>query len=567
MGSPTDADKLMAEMARKYGIAAPTAASASAPRDDAVTRRSLEPPPGTPQSGGRQPPAPVGDTIADRLQNRKRELDKVTNYAEGGKIEGPGTPTSDSIRATVRQTGAPIRVSTGERIVSRAQGAYLERLATQMGFSSLDALLEHGQMRAASGAAPDALDPDNLEKMRRGIAAANIANEPSVSGKTLALAQPSTLNAASGAAVEQISRDRGALLRGVGRVADVLSLPGRAISDAVMGTVNVGGRALNAVAGHPLVKTDNAIGLAKYGLTPFYDAAAAAYPATPAANVPSNRLAPTPATTSSPPAAASPVAVTPLADSLALRQGAYIKANRLKDFRDLGGGIVVQRDTSGRLLASNVGTQDITDPGKFLYADAAGKPTNEWGKTAQYQQGLSDAANIRQQLGNIRRLRLEQQASGAEYNPRDAQEARANLAQMEQGEVLRQAGLGAVVQQQAGQIKVEQALRDAEMERLFLDPMTPDDQRKLARDYLLATRGKGDKTPEWKIGEYVTPDGVKRSIMSNGAQSFFMDEQAAQQAARQKPTFESYSQAYLAKRPGTKPEKIQSDYAQLYGAR
>lgn len=65
-------------------------------------------------------------------------------FANGGKIKGPGTPTSDSIQAEVKETGEPIAVSTGERIVSKEQDALLQKIAAGMGYDSLDAMLEAG---------------------------------------------------------------------------------------------------------------------------------------------------------------------------------------------------------------------------------------------------------------------------------------------------------------------------------------------------------------------------------------------------------------------------------------
>lgn len=65
-------------------------------------------------------------------------------FANGGKIQGPGTPTSDSIAAMVHPTGEPIKVSTGERIVSAAQEKVLQKIASGLGFDSLDSLLEAG---------------------------------------------------------------------------------------------------------------------------------------------------------------------------------------------------------------------------------------------------------------------------------------------------------------------------------------------------------------------------------------------------------------------------------------
>lgn len=65
-------------------------------------------------------------------------------YANGGKIQGPGTPTSDSIPARVKETGEPIAVSTKERIVSAKQEMLLQRIAQGLGFGSVDAMFEAG---------------------------------------------------------------------------------------------------------------------------------------------------------------------------------------------------------------------------------------------------------------------------------------------------------------------------------------------------------------------------------------------------------------------------------------
>ena len=62
----------------------------------------------------------------------------------GGMLKGPGTPTSDSIPAEVVDTGEPIKVATGERIVSKKQDSFLQQLAQEKGFPSVDAMLEAG---------------------------------------------------------------------------------------------------------------------------------------------------------------------------------------------------------------------------------------------------------------------------------------------------------------------------------------------------------------------------------------------------------------------------------------
>ena len=78
------------------------------------------------------------------LKGRQQQIDKASGYRNGGKIQGPGTPTSDSIPATVRETGEGIAVSTKERILSADQDALLEAMARKSGFDSLDSMLEAG---------------------------------------------------------------------------------------------------------------------------------------------------------------------------------------------------------------------------------------------------------------------------------------------------------------------------------------------------------------------------------------------------------------------------------------
>ncbi len=63
---------------------------------------------------------------------------------EGAKLKGPGTATSDSIPATVVDTGEPIKVANGERIVSKKQDAFLLAQAKADGFDTVDEWLEDG---------------------------------------------------------------------------------------------------------------------------------------------------------------------------------------------------------------------------------------------------------------------------------------------------------------------------------------------------------------------------------------------------------------------------------------
>lgn len=131
-GQISKADQLIAEMERKYGVS-----GNSQPAPPPVQQPAPQPAP--PQ----QPRGLIGDAI-NIFSNRTKQIDKAAGYANGGKIVGPGTPTSDSIPAEVEDTGEPIRVANKERIVSHDQDQFLESIAAKMGFKNLDAMLEAG---------------------------------------------------------------------------------------------------------------------------------------------------------------------------------------------------------------------------------------------------------------------------------------------------------------------------------------------------------------------------------------------------------------------------------------
>lgn len=97
-------------------------------------------------------PAPMGSqgvidkrmAAAGAYRGAKIKPNMAKEAGNGGMIKGPGTPTSDSIPAKVVDTGEPIKVATGERIVSKKQDAFLKKLAAEMGFDSVDAMMEAG---------------------------------------------------------------------------------------------------------------------------------------------------------------------------------------------------------------------------------------------------------------------------------------------------------------------------------------------------------------------------------------------------------------------------------------
>lgn len=157
-GNIAEADRLMAEMQAKYGVSSTPQA---APVQSIVQQPKPQPAP-QPQPRG------LLDSAMGILGNRKAQIDKAVNgYANGGKIAGPGTPTSDSIPAKIRESGEGILVSNRERIVSADQEKVLQHLAQTQGFESVDSMLEQmtgkpvgPTIRSTTRAAADGLSPE-----------------------------------------------------------------------------------------------------------------------------------------------------------------------------------------------------------------------------------------------------------------------------------------------------------------------------------------------------------------------------------------------------------------------
>ena len=137
-------------------------------------------------SAGRTAGAVSGGAVLNAIAD-EYQANKPSGYANGGKIEGPGTPTSDSIPAKVKETGEEIRVSNGERIVSAEQGALLEALARKSGFDSLDAMLEAGTgkpvgptIKGGKRAAADGMSPEEKEwRLKTGNLMSEYPGKPS----------------------------------------------------------------------------------------------------------------------------------------------------------------------------------------------------------------------------------------------------------------------------------------------------------------------------------------------------------------------------------------------------
>lgn len=213
-GGKIDPDELMRQMSAKYG---PPAAG-PVPQQPAA-----QPAPPPSQQQQPKPQQGLGSGIVGVLKGRAAQIDKAAGYANGkspdsrpsgaamaslglsagfgGKIDGPGTPTSDSIPASVRETGEAIRVSTQERILSKSQDAFLEEIAQASGFESLNAMLEAGtgqqvgptikadKRAAATGMAPEPDQPPQALGIDSRIAAA-IAAPPTLGGGSPVRTEP-----------------------------------------------------------------------------------------------------------------------------------------------------------------------------------------------------------------------------------------------------------------------------------------------------------------------------------------------------------------------------------------
>lgn len=163
-GKVESAEELLARMQAKYK----TGSASSEPEPAAPAPKPMEQKP--------QVTAPAG--LFGVFQRRKEQIDKAAGYANGGMIDGPGTSTSDSIPAKVKETGEPIGVSTDERIVSKPQNALLEIIAKGIGYDSLDHLLEDGtgkpvgptikagKQGAATGKTPDDDESNGVTPLR-----------------------------------------------------------------------------------------------------------------------------------------------------------------------------------------------------------------------------------------------------------------------------------------------------------------------------------------------------------------------------------------------------------------
>ena len=301
-GGKIDPEALMRQMASKYGT---TGAAQAAPA-----------PQPAPQPVQQAQPQARAQGIVGLLGGRKEQLEqqerKALGYANGGKIKGPGTPTSDDIDAEVVETQEPIKVSTGERIVSHAQGQLLEQVAKGIGYKSLDDLLEAGTGKPVGPT----------------IKGGKVAAEDGALIKRPWFAGTDSRDERSGLEME---RDRRA------------SAPAKVLSDDPVKSALVYGVVGQGQKQQPAQVAD-------YGNEGRSVPKPITNPAQRAVSVPGASLIE---------AAAQPIDNMRPADLTTkdVLPGGYL---------DRGAGIVAQRGNNGRLNVTNVGTESLTDPSKRI---------------------------------------------------------------------------------------------------------------------------------------------------------------------------------------------------------
>lgn len=399
-GGKIDPDELMRQMSAKYG------APAASPATQQPAPQPAPAPVQQQQSQSQQGPA---SGIFGIFKGRAAQIDKAAGYANGGKIagrqidrngqsgaemaafgltvgrggkiEGPGTPTSDSIPAQVRETGESIRVSTQERILSKLQDAFLEEIAQASGFDSLNAMLEAGtgkpvgptivagKRAAATGMDPDytydpALDAQVKQRAADTHEANRIVNETGPYNSSRLPSDPAPV-----------------ALDAIGRTPDG-SMPGSLGSTALMDKpAAAGGLSPNYVAAS--IAAPPTLGGTQYGRAgssgPLTNAAAAGATANSAKN---------------------DVGYRPEINGITWNAKGF---DPTKQTMAQGTGAIAV--TSG----PNAGKNVVIGPQDYTAAD--GSSTSDWSKTAQYAQGMAQAQKDRDTAAMMQRTRLERDAN------------------------------------------------------------------------------------------------------------------------------------------------------------
>ncbi|UCV14117.1 hypothetical protein [Quatrionicoccus australiensis] len=386
----------------------------------------------------------------------------------GGKIKGPGTPTSDTIPAQVRETGEPIAVSTDERILSKAQDDLLLRIAKALGFETVDALLESGTGKPVG------------PTIKGGKAAAATGMAPEQPGDAIKQAAGQVIDGVRYQATPTPASPLAMLAQGYGAVANkVLQITpntearlaaNRSELDATGETTS------------PTVK----------------QAPPAAAPAQPGDSIKE--------------AAGEPIDNTP-AHPLTTKDivpGGYL---------DRGNGILAQRGKNGQLNVTNVGTEALTDPNKRAVDDSASALIDQ--KNSTY--------NPAAQLARMQSSRMVSDATDSTITDPSTKAEAVRGAQILQaaraGDAQAQA---AGNHNQLGQQQVEQGKQLASLRSEMLDPATTPERRKAVQQAFAALSGREEKPAGLQAIDVEEPIDPKQPLLGNRKIPFVFDPRTGQ---------------------------------------
>ena len=405
----------------------------------------------------------------------------------------------------MRQTGEPIQVSTGERIVSAAQEKVLQKIASGLGFDSLDSLLEAGTGKPVG---------------------------PTIKGGKLA--------AASGMSVADMEAKKkpwlapvvntlGAGIDWVGDVANkVVNGPERKPQVEQQSAANP----------NPLTSARADRELSMRGDAPLSGAVVApsvqqAAQATGVSardlNSPDQNLA-----------------------NVSIASGAIPKP---------GSGIASMRGIDGRM--KNIAVDQPT------YTDTAGNPTNDWTKTDRYAQAMQVNESMKRAANQMERNRYARDMQADITNPKVIALAKLNLDRMNQEDQAQQQAISGGLDNRVKQNQLLKSDQEAQMIARLNDPNLTPEQRLSMRSDLLAMQGKNPNEHRFIKGDNVKVYNDMGQVIGEQQGGFFdtATMQPVGQSKPQAPDYAAFEKAYLAKRPGTSVEKIKADYQTLHGAR
>lgn len=400
-GGKIDPEELMRRMSSKYG--APKEAAQAAPTPAPVQRIDQLPAP--------QPSSITGGLLGQATSALAQRNAELAKYANGGKISGPGTPTSDSIDAEVVETKEPIRIANGERIVSKAQDTYLEGIAKGMGFHGLDAMLEAGTgkpvgptIKAGKRAAASGLPPIRQNEEANPTPMQQFNTTPvSISF------EPSQKAAENVAAIKaEFQRQNGRPLGG----------QVQAQAPEVTGQKPVAAPA-------PVSATPTA--------SPVMNNAKAA--ASIASGIPTSQFTKTADLN------------IPQGEGVAARGTSTTDATKMT--APDGGGFYTKPNGTAVSIA-----------GGQTYTGADGKPTSHWTDTARYKEQMAVNDRMRNLATQMERDRYGRDMGSDITNPQVKFDAAQNLERMNKAQILDQSGQTAAIDRQAKQLSIDSGMYD-----------------------------------------------------------------------------------------------------------